>query len=66
MAQFEFRTEDLTHRRCICICTQPVSGWTLVLVRPVELGRIMAESAASLSVFGAMEVLDARKNVIGA
>ena len=66
MAQFEFRTEDLTHRRCICICTRPVSGWTLVLVRPVELGRIMGDSAGSVPFFGAMEVLDARKNVIGA
>ena len=66
MAQVEFRSENSTHRRYICICSGSVSGWTLVLVRPVELGRIMGDSAGSVPFFGAMEVLDARKNVIGA
>ena len=36
-----------------------------MVVRHVELGRIMGESGASVPVFGAMEVLDARKYVLG-
>ena len=65
VAQFDFCPESLTNGRYTCVSMRPVSGWTLVMVRLVELGRLIAARTASVSVFGCVEVLCARKYVLG-
>ena len=66
MAQCDFHCENVMNQRYACICSRSVSGWGVVVVLLVDLGGIMVERACTVpSFFGAVEVLYARKHVLG-